>query len=415
MFRPLQLFIGLRYTGAGRRNHFISLTSFISIIGIMLGVAALIIVISVMNGFEKELHQRILGMVSHATIYGTGAGLEDWPAARDMAERHPRVIGAAPFVQREGMIAKGKQVSGVLVRGVLPGEEPKVSEVGDKMIAGSLDTLAPGEYSVLLGVELARFLDVFPGEKITLVSPQATATPAGILPRYKRFTVSGIFEIGHHEYDRNMAVVHMRDAQVLYRTGERVTGVRVELDDLNLARSVAREIALSLPGFYAIRDWTREHANFFKAIATEKTVMFIILSIIVLVAAINIIATLVMMVTDKQSDIAILRTLGATPAAVMGVFLVQGTVLGLAGTGLGVLFGVLIAVNIPDLVPALENLLGVQFLSPDVYYISDLPSDVQGGDILRIVTMSVTISILATIPPALLAAFTQPAEALRYE
>ncbi|MGB0712261.1 MAG: lipoprotein-releasing ABC transporter permease subunit [Gammaproteobacteria bacterium] len=415
MFRPLQLFIGLRYTGAGRRNHFISLTSLISIIGIMLGVSALIIVISVMNGFEKELHQRILGMVSHATIYGTGAGLEDWPAARDMAEKHPRVIGAAPFVQREGMIAKGKQVSGVLVRGVLPGEEPKVSEVGEKMISGSLDSLKPGEYSVLLGVELARFLDVFPGEKITLVSPQATATPAGILPRYKRFTVTGIFEIGHHEYDRNMAVIHMRDAQVLYRSGERVTGVRVELDDLNQARSVAREIARSLPGFYAIRDWTREHANFFKAIATEKTVMFIILSIIVLVAAINIIATLVMMVTDKQSDIAILRTLGATPAAVMGVFLVQGTILGLAGTALGVLFGVLIAVNVPDLVPALESLFGVQFLSPDVYYISDLPSDVQVGDIVRIVTMSVTISVLATIPPALLAAFTQPAEALRYE
>ena len=415
MYRPLELFIGLRYTGAKRRNHFISFISLISMVGIALGVAALIVVISVMNGFEKELHTRILGMVSHATVYGTGRGLEDWPYAMRASERHPLVRGAAPFIQREAMAAKGKQVSGVLVRGVSPDLEPKVSDVSDHFVNGDLASLQGGAFHIVIGAELARYLDVDAGDKITLVSPQVVATPAGILPRYKRFMVTGVFEIGMHQYDRNMALIHLDDAAKLFRMEDRVTGVRLDLEDMGRARQAAREIALELPGLYAVKDWTQEHANFFKAIATEKTAMFVILSMIVAVAAFNIVATLVMVVTDKQADIAILRTLGATPRSVMRVFIVQGTLIGLIGTILGVAGGSVIAVHVPDIVPALERVFGVDFLPADVYYISDLPSEVQLGDVVRIAVLGFGLSVLATLYPARRAAKTQPAEALRYE
>ena len=415
MHRPLPLFIGLRYTGAKRRNHFISFISLISMVGIALGVAALIVVISVMNGFEKELHTRILGMVSHATVYGTGRGLEDWPYAMDLAERHPLVRGAAPFIQREAMTAKGKQVSGALIRGVLPTLEPKVSQVDAHMAAGRLASLRGGAFNIVIGAELARYLDVGLGDKITLVSPQVIATPAGILPRHKRFTVTGVFEIGMHQYDRGMALIHLDDAAKLFRMGDRVTGVRLDLEDMGRAREAAREIALDLPGLYAIKDWTQEHANFFKAVATEKTAMFVILSMIVGVAAFNIVATLVMAVTDKQADIAILRTLGATPGTIMGIFIVQGTLIGLIGTALGVGAGAAVAVHVPDIVPALERVFGVEFLPSDVYYISDLPSELLLSDVIRIAALGFGLSVLATLYPARRAAKTQPAEALRYE
>ena len=415
MHRPLELFIGLRYTGAKRRNHFISFISLISMIGIALGVTALIVVISVMNGFEKELHTRILGMVSHATVYGTGRGLERWPYAMELAERHPLVSGAAPFIQREAMAARGKQVSGVLVRGVNPDLEPKVSDVDAHFAHGDLASLQSGAFHIVIGVELARYLGVGLGDKITLVSPQVLSTPAGLLPRHKRFTVTGVFEIGMHQYDRNMALIHLDDAARLFRMDDRVTGVRLHLEDMGRAREAAREIALDLPGLYAIKDWTQEHANFFKAVATEKTAMFVILSLIVGVAAFNIVATLVMVVTDKQADIAILRTLGATPRAVMGIFMVQGTLIGLIGTVLGVAAGVAIGVHVPDIVPALEQLFGTEFLPSDVYYISDLPSEVLWSDVIRIAALGFGLSVLATLYPARRAAKTQPAEALRYE
>lgn len=415
MYRPLPLFIGLRYTRAKRRNHFISFISIISMLGIALGVTALITVLSVMNGFETELRSRILGMASHATIYGLGSQLNDWHHAQDKADQHPEVLGTAPFIQREGMTTRGKAVSGTLLRGILPGEESRVSDVGEHMLIGSLDSLKPGKWNIVLGTELATYLNARVGDKVTVVTPQAMATPAGVLPRLKRFTVSGIYEIGMYEFDRSMALIHMQDAAKLFRLGDAVTGVRLTLDDVYRARTVAREIAKDLPGLYRVRDWTREHANFFKALATEKTVMFIILLLIVAVAAFNIVSTLVMMVTDKQSDIAILRTLGATPASIMGVFMVQGVIIGAVGTLLGLAGGLALAANVESIVPAIESLFGVQFLPADIYYISELPSEIHSHDVIAIAGLSFISSFLATLYPAWRASRTQPVEALRYE
>ncbi len=415
MYRPLPLFIGLRYTRAKRRNHFISFISMISMMGIALGVTALITVLSVMNGFETELRSRILGMASHATIYGLGSQMSDWNQAQARADKHPEVLGTAPFIQREGMTTRGKAVSGTVLRGILPEQESRVSDVGEHMLIGSLDTLESGAWNIVLGTELATYLDARVGDKVTVVTPQAMATPAGILPRLKRFTVSGIYEIGMYEFDRSMALIHMGDAAKLFRLGDDVSGVRLTLDDVYRARTVAREIARELPGFYRVRDWTREHSNFFKALATEKTVMFIILLLIVAVAAFNIVSTLVMMVTDKQSDIAILRTLGATPASIMGVFMVQGVIIGVVGTVLGVAGGLALASNVESIVPALETMFGVQFLPADIYYISDLPSEIHQRDVTTIALLSFASSFLATIYPAWRASRTQPVEALRYE
>lgn len=314
MFRPLELFVGLRYTRAKRRNHFISFISLISMVGIALGVTALITVLSVMNGFEQELRNRILGMTSHVTIGGYGDPVQDWPELVRLTSSHPEVLGAAPYIQAEGMLTYGSRVRGTLVRGILPGEEPKVSEVGDNMVAGRLDDLRAGEFGIVLGRDSARLLNVTVGDKVTLVTPSANVSPAGILPRLKRFTVVGVFEVGMYEYDSALALLHLQDAQRLFRMDEGVSGVRLKLDDLFRAPFVARELAQTLPGLYQVSDWTWQHANFFRAIRTEKTVMFVILFLIVAVAAFNIVSTLVMVVTDKQSDIAILRTLGGEPA-----------------------------------------------------------------------------------------------------
>jgi len=415
MFRPLILSIGLRYTRAKRRNHFISFISLISMLGIALGVTALITVLSVMNGFEQELRTRILGMTSHATISGYGVPLRNWQEVATAAQRDARVLGAAPYIQKEGMLIEGQRVNGSLIRGVLPAEEPAVSEVGNKMVTGSLEDLRPGEFNIVLGIDLARILGVMVGDKVTLVTPAANVTPAGVLPRLKRFTVSGIFEVGMYEYDSALALVHIEDAGILFRMPGEVTGVRLKLDDMFNAPWVVRELAQTLPGTFQVSDWTQQHANFFRAIRTEKTVMFVILFLIVAVAAFNIVSTLVMVVTDKKTDIAILRTLGLSPNGVMGVFMVQGTVIGFIGTLFGVVGGIALALNVETIVPAIERLFAVQFLPADVYYISKLPSQLDWGDVGRIAVVSFLLSIVATLYPAWSAARTQPAEALRYE
>jgi len=415
MFKPLEVYVGLRYTRAKRRNHFISFISLSSMLGIALGVTALITVLSVMNGFEKELRERILGMASHATVSLFRGALEDWPSVAQRARQHPRVVGVAPYVQGEAMLTRGRYVRGAMVQGVLPEIEPDVSDIDEYMTAGSLDSLGPGEFNVILGKGLANALGARLGDKVTLVAPKATPTPAGILPRLRRFTVSGIFEVKHGQYDTQLAVVHVKDAARLFQLGDGVTGLRLKLDDMFLAPAVGRELAADLPGTYWVRDWTHYHANFFRALKTEKTVMFVILTLIVAVAAFNIVSALIMVVTDKESDIAILRTLGLTPGSVMLIFIVQGTLIGLIGTLLGMVGGIALANNVETLVPAIEQFFDTKFLSPDVYYISEVPSDMRWPDVGLITTVAFFMSIVATIYPAWRASRTQPAEALRYE
>jgi lipoprotein-releasing system permease protein len=384
-------------------------------LGIALGVTALITVLSVMNGFEKELRERILGMAAHATVSGAQGRLEDWQTVLSEVTGKPHVVGLAPYVQGEGMLTEGEAVRGTIVRGVLPDAEPQVSEVGRHMRAGQLSDLTPGGFGIILGKDLARFLGVGVGDKVTLVAPQARVTPAGLLPRLRRFTVVGIFEIGMFEYDASLALVHMEDAARLFSLGDAVSGVRLKLDDLFLAPRVARELASELPGRYWVTDWTQHHANFFRAVKTEKTVMFVILTLIVAVAAFNIVSTLIMVVSDKESDIAILRTLGASPRSIMGMFVVQGSIIGVVGTLLGAVGGVALALNVETVVAGIEQLFHVKFLSPDVYYISDLPSDMQWSDVVRISLVALVLSLTATLYPAWRASRTQPAEALRYE
>ena len=415
MFRPPELFIGLRYTRAKRRNHFISFISLISMLGIALGVMALITVLSVMNGFEKELRERILGVVAHVTILGEANVLSDWRAVVSAVTAKEHVQGAAPYIHAEGMLTEGSQVSGAVIRGILPAEEGKVSLLATKMKQGSLDNLRAAEYGIVIGNELAFALGVGMGDKVTLTVPQASVTPVGILPRMKRFTVAGIFEIGMYEYDSAFALIHLEDAQRLFRMQDNVTGVRLKLDDLFLAPQIARQLQEELPGLYETSDWTRQHANFFRAVQMEKTVMFVILLLIVAVAAFNIVSTLVMMVTDKHSDIAILRTLGMSPGSVMAIFMVQGAVIGVAGTLLGTIGGITLALNVETLVPAIEQFLGVKFLAADIYYITELPSDMRWSDVFRISGISFLLTLVATLYPAWRGARTQPAEALRYE
>jgi lipoprotein-releasing system permease protein len=415
MRHPYELFAGLRYTRAKRRNHFISFISFASMLGIGIGVTALITVLSVMNGFERELRTRILGMASHATISAFEGGLADWSGVVATARKNPDVEAVAPYVEGEGMLRLGSGLSGTMLRGVLPDEERGVSDIGKQMIAGSLDDLKAGSFNIVIGYELAQVLGVTPGDKVDLMIPQASVTPAGVLPRFRRFTVSGIFKVGMYEFDRSLVLIHLGDAQSLYRMGDTVTGVRIKLHDLFKAPTVSRELAGQLQGVYYVNDWTRSHANFFSAVATEKMVMFIILSLIVGVAAFNIVSTLVMVVQDKQADIAILRTLGASPRSIMAIFMVQGSLIGIIGTVIGVVGGVSLALNVERLMPLLQALTGHQFLSPEVYYISDLPSELKSSDVIRISILSLALGLLSTLYPAWRASRVQPAEALRYE
>ena len=415
MIRPYELFIGLRYTRAKRRNHFISFISMSSMLGTALGVMALITVLSVMNGFGKELRTRILGVASHLTISGDNARLRDSHTVEQAAAGFPGVLGSAPYVQGQGMLTRGKIASGIVVRGILPEAEPRVADIGDKMISGRLDLLKPGEFGIILGRDLAWKLDVDLGARVALVVPEGQVTAAGLLPRMKRFTVVGIFEIGMYEYDSGLALIHIEDAALLYQMSGQVSGVRLKIADVYAAPQLADQLEEKLGPGYRARDWTREHANYFRALKMEKTVMFIILLLIVAVAAFNIVSTLVMVVADKEAEIAILRTLGATPRSIMAVFMVQGTVIGVVGTLLGVISGIALAQNVDVVVPFLEHVFSITFLAKDVYYISDLPSDMHWSDVWTITIASLLMGFLATLYPAWRAAQIQPAEALRYE
>jgi lipoprotein-releasing system permease protein len=412
---PLELYIGFRYTRAKRRNHFISFISLISMLGIALGVMALIVVLSVMNGFEKELRNRILGMVSHVTISSFDRRLEDWHSLSERVSTHESVIGSAPYVEAEAMLSNGSSVSGSLIRGIDPDFENQVSEIHQHMTFGKLTDLKPGAYGIVLGTGLASSLDVVPGDRITMITPQSTASPVGFLPRLRRFEVVGLFKIGVYEYDRSSALIHTTDASRLFRMDGDVSGLRLRLDDMDEAPLIRNNLR-DLAGLeYWVSDWTRRHSNYFKAVRTEKTVMFIILSLIVAVAAFNIVSTLVMVVTDKQADIAILRTIGLSPLSVMLVFMVQGTLIGVIGTLLGLGGGVLLASYIDVIIPALEQFFHTQFLPTGVYPITELPSDMRQSDVIKISLLSFVVSILATLYPALRAAKTRPAEALSYE
>ncbi|HLU12405.1 MAG TPA: lipoprotein-releasing ABC transporter permease subunit [Arenimonas sp.] len=415
MFQPLSAAIGLRYLRAKRRNGFISFLSLASILGIILGVVALITTIAVMSGFQQELRERILGMVAHATVSGVDGPLQDWQRAVELAGEDPRVLGAAPYVETETLI-QGRRRQGALLRGVEPSLEPRVSQLADKMKQGRLDDLQPGEYRILLGVELAQVLGVQPGDDINVYIAQTTVTPLGSMPRARRFTVAGIFEAGAQEYDLGLAVIHLQDAQALTRMGDGVTGVRLRLDDLWDAWNVARDLADGLDGdFYRVRDWSRDHANFFRALKMEKTVMFILLSLVILIAAFNLVSSLVMLVQDKQSDIAILRTLGMSPGAVMRVFVVQGLVVGLAGIAIGVSAGVALASNLSHVVAFVEKVFDTELMPSDVYYISGVPSVVNVSDVVMVALIAFVMCLLATLYPAWRASRTDPATALRYE
>jgi lipoprotein-releasing system permease protein len=410
-----ELLVGLRYTRAKRRNHFISFISLISMAGIALGVAALIVVLSVMNGFQKEVRTRILGVASHVQISSFDGRLADWEKTAEASMQDKRVKAAAPFVQAQAMLSAGQAVRGSVVRGILPEKEATVADIGTHMRSGSMDALKPGSFGIVLGAELARALGVTTGEKVAVIAPQGQVTPAGLIPRLKQFTVVGVFEVGMFEYDAALALISLEDAQKLYQLGNAVSGVRLRLDDLFEARTVAREITARLDRDTFATDWTRSHANFFRAVEIEKRVMFIILLLIVAVAAFNIVSTLVMLVQDKQADIAILRTLGASPRSIIQIFMIQGSVIGVIGTLIGVVGGVLLGLNIDTVVPALEHVLGFKFLAKDVYYISELPSDVQMGDVTTIGLVSLVLSFVATLYPSWRASRVNPAEALRYE
>ncbi|HLV77485.1 MAG TPA: lipoprotein-releasing ABC transporter permease subunit [Marinobacter sp.] len=414
MFRPLSFYIGLRYTAAKRRNHFISFISLTSMIGLMLGVAVLIIVLSVMNGFDRELKQRILGMVPHATIQSANGPLADWRQIDQRAEEHPRVLAAAPFIQGQGMVTGGGNVRGVMLNGVLPEEEASVSIIENHFIEGGLDDLRPGEFGIIVGRLMANSLRLTVGDKLTVVLPEASVTPAGVLPRLKRFTVKGIFSVGA-ELDGNYALIHLDDAARLMRTGGKAEGIRLLVDDLFAAPKVVNEVAQELGGRFYVSDWTRTHGNLFQAIRMEKTMIGLLLMFIVAVAAFNIVSTLVMVVTDKTADIAILRTMGATPGRIMRIFIIQGAIIGVFGTLVGTALGVLGALNISDLIAWLEAVMGHQFLSADVYFISYLPSQLQWEDVFIISGSGFVMSLLATIYPAWRASRVEPAEALRYE
>jgi lipoprotein-releasing system permease protein len=406
--------VGLRYTRAKRRNRFISFISLISMVGIALGVSVLIVVLSVMNGFQTEVRTRILGVASHLVLTGPAGTLHDWQTVAEGASRHPRVLASAPFVQAQGMLTSDRNARGVAVRGVLPEAEDRVADFAQHMVSGRVDALQPGGFGVVLGADLARALGVATGDKVALIAPQGIVTPAGVVPRLKQFTVAGTFDVGFNEADAGLALIHLEDAQRLYQMESRVSGVRLKLDDLFQARSVGLELMSERPDLYAW-DWSRSHPNLFRAVQIEKRMMFIILTLIIAVATFNVVSTLVMLVTDKQADIAILRTLGAAPRSIMQIFMVQGSIIGVLGTLLGVLGGVLLALNVETVVPAIESAFGLKFMPKDVYLIPDLPSEVHMQDVVGIAIISLVLAFLATVYPSWRASKINPAEALRYE
>ena len=412
---PLEGRIGLRYLRAKRHNRFISFISLISMLGIALAVVLLITVLSVMNGFQRELRERILVLTPHLTVSGPHERLPDWQPLLERLRAHPQVTAAAPFVRGEAMFTQSNLNHAGLIRGVDPRLEAQVSEIGDKIKAGSLDSLQAGAFNIILGKELALALGVWVDDKVTIITPEINVSGAGVLPRLKRFTVSGIFEVGMYEYDRGMALTHLADAAALFRLEGAVSGISAQTHDAFAAPLLRRALADALHGDYRVVDWTRRHANFFKAVQMEKTVMFIILSLIAAVAAFNIVSTLVMVVTDKAADIAILRTLGLSPGGVMTVFMVQGTVIGALGTLAGLAGGVTLALNLQGVVRWIEETFGTRFLDPGIYYISEVPSQLLWSDVGVICAVAFGLSVLATLYPAWTASRTQPAQALRYE
>jgi lipoprotein-releasing system permease protein len=408
--------IGTRYLRSTHRRGFVSFVALMSVCGLTLGVATLIVVLSVMNGFERELRTRILAVTSHATLTGLSGTIADWGTLAERARRQSGVQAVVPYVESQAMLANGSAMAGATVRGVLPQEERRATGLAQHISAGRLADLEPGGYGIILGTALARELNVGPGGTVVVIAPEGTATPTGVVARMRRFRVVGLFSSGMYEFDRGLALTHMSDAARLFRLGDQVTGLRLALADPLRAPAVARRVALSLggEGFY-VSDWTQNHANFFRSIEITKSMMFVILLMLVAVAAFNIVATLVMIVKEKQTDIAILRTLGAAPRNVLATFAVQGVLIGLAGTLLGAALGTLVSDNLETLVAGLERLLGTQFLDARVYYMSELPAYVERLDVLRVCGVAFLLCALATVYPAWRAARTAPAEALRHE
>lgn len=415
MFKPLELFIGLRYTRSKHKNHYISFISLASMLGIMIGVLALITVLSVMNGFEKELRERILGMVAHVTVSGTGGKLSGWEDVDQRLAANKEIQGVAPYIEQQVMISANGEVRGIVIQGIQPERQPAVSELSDHLLDGSLDSLVDRDYNIAIGSELAAAIGAYIGDKVTIITPSATITPAGVLPRMKRFTVSAIYKMNMREYDSSTAFIQMSDAARLFKMGDEISGLRLKLDDLFAAQPMAMQLQEQLGDVVEVSDWGRDNKTFFSAIRMEKTMMFFILLLIVVVAAFNLVSSLVMVVNDKQADIAILRTLGMSPTSVKKIFMIQGSLIGVSGAILGAIFGVLLASNLDVIIPAIENFFGAKLFAEDVFYISTVPSDLQSQDVWIITVAALVMAIVATIYPANKAAAVQPAESLRYE
>lgn len=410
-----ETWVGNRYVRSKSRNSFVSLISGISMLGIAIAVAVLIVVLSVVNGFERELKERLLAMTAHATIEGPQREIADWPALRETALEDPRVTGAAPYTSGQALLIFGERLSGAELRGIEPQVEAEVSGVASVMTEGELSSLEPRSFNIVLGIELARELGVAVGDKVTVTLADGIVTPAGIVPRTKRFVVSGIYRVGMYEFDRRLAFINLGDAQRLYRQGDAVTGIRLAVSAIFDAPAIVRDVALAHGELVMISDWTRRHVNFFRSIQITKSILFVILLLVIGVAAFNIVSTLVMVVKDKQADIAILRTVGARPSSILGIFVTQGTIIGVVGTLTGVFAGVMLALNLETVVGFLESSFGIKFLAADVYFISDLPSELRAGDVATIASIALALALASTLYPAWMAARTAPAEALRYD
>ncbi len=423
MASRFEFWVGSRYVRSRSRNSFVSLISTISMLGIAIAVTVLIVVLSVVNGFERELRERLLAMTSHAAIEDRAGRLVDWQTVSDIASSNPDVLATSPYVTGQALMVFEEQLSGAELRGVDPALEDAVSGIGDVFVEGELSSLEQGDFNVVLGVELANELDIGIGDKVTVTLAQGVVTPAGVVPRTKRFTVTGIYRVGMYEFDRRLAYIHLDDARRLYRLGNDVTGVRFSVSDIFQAPEIAGNVAVDIVRGASLQnldrlgviDWTRRHPNFFRSIQITKSILFVILLMVIAVAAFNIVSTLVMVVKDKQSDIAILRTVGAMPSSIVRIFVTQGTVIGVVGTGFGVLFGVLLSLNLETIVGFLESVFGIKFLAADVYFISDLPAELEAGDVIRIASIAFGLALVSTLYPAWMAARTAPAEALRYE
>jgi lipoprotein-releasing system permease protein len=415
MSRSFEYWVGSRYVRSRSSNGFVSLISAISMLGIAIAVTVLILVLSVVNGFERELKDRLLAMTAHASIESTDGKMADWESLAKVADDNPRVSATAPFIEGQGLLVFGEQLSGVEIRGIDPVAEDAVSGVGDTMLEGELASLQPGSFNIVLGVELAKALKVGVGEKVTATLAEGIVTPAGVVPRTKRFVVSGLYRVGMYEFDRRLAFINLADAQRLYRKKGVVTGLRLAVTEIYEAPAIVREVALENGSVVLVSDWTRRHVNFFRSIQITKSILFVILMLVVAVAAFNIVSTLVMVVKDKQPDIAIMRTIGARPMSILKIFVTQGSVIGIVGTLAGVFFGVLLATNLESIVGSFESVFGIKFLAADVYFISDLPSELRISDVLRIAAIALALALVSTVYPAWVAARTAPAEALRYD